>query len=124
RRRSDWRAVFVGDGDVLEEMKLLAQALGVGDDVHFTGWLETERLVEVLASATVCLVPDPMSPLNDVSTLVKVAEYMAVACPVAAYDLQETRRTAGRAAAFASSNDPSALADVVEELLDDAERRA
>jgi len=40
RRRQDWHAVFVGEGDVLEEMKLLAQRLGLSQVVEFTGWLD------------------------------------------------------------------------------------
>jgi len=123
-RRDDWRAVFVGEGDVLEQTKELAAALGVDGDVDFLGWLDTERLVQVLATATVCVVPDPKNPLNDVSSMVKVVEYMAMSRPVAAYELEETRITAGDAAAYATPNDPKSLADVIDRLLDDPDLRA
>jgi len=123
-RRRDWRALFVGEGDVLESMKALSSRLGLDDHVSFTGWLEGDRLRAVVKSADVCLAPDPSNPLNDRSTMVKVVEYMALARPIAAYDIPETRVSAGEAAAYAPANDPHALADVVDALLDDGERRA
>ncbi|MBM2824188.1 MAG: glycosyl transferase group 1 family protein [Thermoleophilia bacterium] len=66
-----------------------------------------------------CLSPEPKDDLNDVSTLVKVAEYMAFGKPVVAYDLAETRRTAQAAALYASPSDPASLAGCIEQLLDD-----
>jgi hypothetical protein len=49
--------------------------------------------------------PEPKNPLNDASTLIKVAEYMSMAKPIVAFDLAETRYTAGRSAAYAAPND-------------------
>ena len=37
-RRDDWHAIFIGEGDVLEDMRALAAELGVGDRVEFAGW--------------------------------------------------------------------------------------
>lgn len=124
RLRTDWRALFVGEGDVLPAMKRLTTQLALDDHVSFTGWLEGERLRTVVRSADVCLAPDPSNPLNDRSTMVKVVEYMALARPIAAYDLPETRVSAGDAARYAPANDPAALADVIHALLVDDERRA
>ena len=46
---------------------------------------------EVLSTADVGLSPDPLNPLNDVSTMNKTMEYMAFGLPVVAFDLRETR---------------------------------
>ena len=124
RRRQNWHAVFVGEGDVLAEMKLLAQRLGLSQVVEFTGWLDEDQVVDVVANADVCLVPDPPGPLNDISSMVKVVEYMAAARAIAAYPLPEARATAGDAAAYAARGEPEALAAVVDALLEDPERRA
>jgi glycosyltransferase involved in cell wall biosynthesis len=72
----------------------------------------------------VCLAPEPSNPLNDVSTMIKVAEYMAMARPIVAYDLPETRATAQGAALYATSGDPSELARCISLLLSDRERRS
>lgn len=124
RTRSDWHAVFGGDGEVLPEMKRLSRELGLDEHLEFPGWLDDESLIGLLATADVCLAPEPSSPLNDKSTLVKIAEYMAMAKPVACFDLAESRVTAGEAAAYASPNDTDELARVLSDLLDNPDRRA
>jgi glycosyltransferase involved in cell wall biosynthesis len=123
-RRTDWRALFLGAGDALTEMERLSTELGLEDHVEFGGWAGDERIGELLATADVGLAPDPRSPLNDASTMIKVAEYMSMGLPVVAFDLPESIVTAGDAALFAADNDDAAFADRVEELLDDPDLRA
>ena len=51
---------------------------------------------------------------------------MAVAKPVVAFDLRETRATAGDSASYATADTPDAFADAIDRLLDDgreAERK-
>lgn len=124
KRRADWQAVFLGSGDSLPDMKRLAVELDLVDHVEFAGWAGDERVGELLATADVGLAPDPRSPLNDASTMVKVAEYMSMAVPVVAFDLPESVVTAEAAALFAAGNDEAAFADRVEDLLNDPELRA
>jgi len=50
-------------------------------------------------------------------------EYMAFELPVVAFDLVETRVSAGDAAAYATANDVAEYADVIVWLLDDEVRR-
>jgi glycosyltransferase involved in cell wall biosynthesis len=123
-RRRDWRAIFLGAGDALEGMKDLTAQLGLDEDVEFDGWAGDSRIVSVLSTADVCLAPDPKSPLNDRSTMIKVIEYMAMGRAIVSFDLQESRVTAGDAALYAPANDESAFADRIEELLDQPELRA
>jgi len=123
-RRQDWHAVFMGDGDVLEEMRGLAGELGLGGCTEFTGWVEQETIRRVLSSADVCLAPDPQSPLNDVSSMVKISEYMAMSKPFVSFDLTESRLAAGAAGAFAAPGDHAAFAGLVSALLEDPGRRS
>ena len=58
-----------------------------------------------LSTADVCLSPDPLNPLNDVSTMNKVMEYMAMGRPIVSFDLREARVSAGDAAVYAPAND-------------------
>ena len=115
--------VVVGDGDALEDLRRQSAALRLDDHVHFTGWLSTSRCLAMLAGADVCVVPDPSNPYNDASTMVKTMEYMALARAVVAFDLPETRISAGPAAVYARPNDEAALARAVAALLDDPRRR-
>jgi glycosyltransferase involved in cell wall biosynthesis len=123
RKRTDWHAVFVGDGDAAADARRLAQALGIDGHVTFTGFLATSDVVRVLSTADICLSPEPRSPLNDASTFIKVAEYMALGRPIVAYDLHESRFSAGEAAAYATPDDVESFASRIDELLDDPERR-
>jgi glycosyltransferase involved in cell wall biosynthesis len=122
-RGEDWHAVFVGDGEVRARMSEFAGELGISHLVEFPGWQDEREVRRWLSSADVCLAPDPPSPLNDLSTMAKVPEYMAMGRPTASYDLAETRVSAGPAALYAVSPDPPALADCIDRLLEDPERR-
>jgi glycosyltransferase involved in cell wall biosynthesis len=122
--RTDWHAVFVGSGDAFDAMVELSRALGLEDRVEFTGRVPDADLVRYLSTADVCLSPDPRNPLNDVSTMNKVLEYMAMGRPIVSFDLKEARVSAGDAALYAPDDDESAFAKLVAALLDDPEKRA
>lgn len=123
KNRQDWHAIFVGDGDARPEMTALSHELGLSDAVEFTGRIPDEELLRILRTADVCLAPDPKNPLNDLSTMNKIVEYMAMSRPIVSYDLAEARVSAADAAIYAEPNDESSFADAIAELLDDPERR-
>lgn len=123
-RRDDWHAILAGEGEVLGAMRALAADLGLGDVVEFAGWLGDPDLRRLLSTADVCIAPDPPSPLNDASTMVKIPEYMAMGRPIASYDLIESRASAGDAALYATQQNPEGLGRSLDELLGDPERRS
>ncbi|QKW03137.1 glycosyltransferase family 4 protein [Streptomyces sp. NA02536] len=122
--RTDWHAVFVGGGDTFDAMVELSRRLGLSEQVQFTGRVPDADLVRYLSSADVCLSPDPRNPLNDVSTMNKVLEYMVMGRPLVSFDLKEARVSAGEAAVYAPADDESEFARLIALLLDDPEKRA
>ncbi|MFC0864150.1 glycosyltransferase family 4 protein [Sphaerimonospora cavernae] len=122
-RRTDWHAVFIGAGDAFDAMVALSRKLGLSDLVEFTGRIPDEDLLRYLSTADVCLAPDPYNPLNDVSTMNKIMEYMAMGRPVVSFDLREARVSAGDAAVYAPPNDESEFAKLISFLLDAPEER-
>ncbi|MCZ6835879.1 MAG: glycosyltransferase family 4 protein [Planctomycetota bacterium] len=114
---------FIGGGDSYEDLVELSQRLGLQDHVEFTGRIPDEQLREYLSTADLGLAPDPKNPLNDVSSMNKIVEYMAMSLPVLSFDLRESRRTAGQAAAYVPDNDERQYAKVMIELLHDLLRR-
>jgi asparagine synthase (glutamine-hydrolysing) len=119
RGRTDCQFVFVGDGDARAGLERLADELQIGPWVDFPGWADEERVFTYLSSADLGIEPN----LEEVVSPVKVQEYMAFELPVAAFDLPETRLLAGPAAALAPPGDVAALADTIDDLLDDPRRR-
>jgi glycosyltransferase involved in cell wall biosynthesis len=122
-KRTDFYCVIIGDGDSREELELLSKTLGLEDHVWFTGFISDEDLMRYLSTTDICLDPNPSNPLNDVSTWIKVMEYMALGKPIVSFDLKETRTSAGDAAVYVPPNDEAAFARAIASLMDDSGRR-
>lgn len=121
--RDDCHFSFIGDGDALGDMQTLTNELGLDEFVTFTGWLSRDAVFAYLSTADLALQPDPKSERTDASTASKTMEYMAFGLPVVAFDVDETKRSAGDAALYAHGNDPVELAELIVGLLDDPGRR-
>jgi glycosyltransferase involved in cell wall biosynthesis len=124
RGRRDCHFAFLGDGEAFDDMQHLTAQLGLTDDVTFTGWVSSEEVYDYLGTADVGLQPDPKNLRTDLATATKTMEYMAFGLPIVAFDVDETRMSAGEAAVYAEGNDPRMLGDLVVSLLDDPARRA
>ena len=122
--RDDVSFTFMGSGDCYDELVALREELHLTDHLELPGRVPDQTVIEVLSTADVGLSPDPRNPLNDVSTMNKTLEYMAFGLPVLAFDLKETRVSAGDGAAYVSEDDPAAYARALVDLLDDEASRA
>jgi glycosyltransferase involved in cell wall biosynthesis len=123
RGRTDVRAVLMGFGDCLEDLRRECDELDLEEVVTFTGRVGPSEIAQHLSAADIGLCPDAKTPLNDVSTMNKTMEYMAYCLPSVSFDLVETRVSAGDTALYAPSGDLEAFADAIERLLDDDELR-
>ena len=121
--RDDVAFTFMGAGDSYDEIVALRDELGLRDYLELPGRVPDDTVFDVLSTAAVGLSPDPKNPLNDVSTMNKTMEYMAFGLPVVAFDLKETRVSAGESASYVPSGDVAAYAAAIVQLLDDADRR-
>lgn len=121
--RSDFHCIFMGSGDAFDDMVQLSHQLGVDDIVEFPGRVSDEYVQRCLSTADVCLSPDPKNPLNNLSTMNKVLEYMAMGRPIVSFDLVEARVSADHAAVYVPANDEFAFARAIDALLSDADLR-
>jgi len=96
-RRLDVELLIIGDGPQRQAVEERARALGVDDRLSVTGWVPYEQVPALLASAHVGLDTAPLTEVNHGSTMVKIAEYLAVGLPVVASALRETQLTGGPA---------------------------
>lgn len=121
--RTDISFTLIGSGDCYESLVALRDELGLREYVEFTGRAPDELVFKVFSTADVGVSPDPKNPLNDVSTMNKTMEYMSFELPVVAFDLRETRVSAGDAAVYAPPNEVAAYAKAIVDLIDDEPRR-
>jgi len=122
--RDDIAFTLIGSGDCFDELVALRDELRLAGHVEFTGRAPDELVTSVLSTADVGLSPDPKNPLNDVSTMNKTMEYMAFELPVIAFDLRETRVSAGDAGVYVTPNDVHEYAAAIVKLMDDEPERA
>jgi glycosyltransferase involved in cell wall biosynthesis len=122
--RSDVAFTFMGGGDCHQQLLSLRGELELQEYLELPGRVPDETVFDVLSTADIGLCPDPLNPLNDVSTMNKTMEYMAFGLPVVAFDLKETRVSAGDAATYIEDGDVAGYARAVVELLDQPETRA
>jgi glycosyltransferase involved in cell wall biosynthesis len=124
-KRTDVGFLLIGSGDELEAAQQLSAELGLTEHVEFTGRInDLAEIADALGSTDVCVCPDPHNPFNDVSSMNKVVEYMALGKPVAAYGLTETRATLADGGVYAAQPTPEGLANAIGTLLDDPAMRA
>jgi glycosyltransferase involved in cell wall biosynthesis len=122
-QRRDFHVHLVGGGTELPQLQKYAGELGITDHVTFAGQQPYAGVVTAIASADVCVCPDPKTPMNDRANFVKVSEYMCLARPVVAFDLSEVRHSAADAALYATPNDEREFAAKIEYLLQHPEER-
>lgn len=114
---------IVGDGPAAAEMMRLCEQAGVSGRVRFTGRVAHREVAPLIADADIAVDPAPGTPLNHGSTMIKIAEYMACGRPLVAYDLRETRQTAGDAGLYAPCGDQDAFAELIALLARDGDLR-
>lgn len=122
--RDDVQCVLMGGGPHQPVIARYAEQIGVGDCCTFLGRVSDATICRVLSSADIGVDPDPKTAWSDKSTMNKVVEYMFFGLPVLAYDLHETRVSAGEAGRYVEANNEQALARGIGALLDDAASRA
>jgi glycosyltransferase involved in cell wall biosynthesis len=121
--RDDIAFTVIGSGDCFDDLVALRDELGLAGHVEFTGRAPDDLVSQVMSTADLGLSPDPKNPLNDLSTMNKSMEYMAFGLPLVAFDLRETRVSAGDAAVYVEPNDVRQYAAAIVALMDDEPRR-
>jgi glycosyltransferase involved in cell wall biosynthesis len=112
---------IVGGGDErIDELRRLADALGVGTRVELSGPVTPARRFEVIADASICLLPSTNTSLGGRYTSpLKLFEYMAMGKPVVAGNLPAMRDVLqhGRNGLLADPESPQAFAACIRDLI-------
>src|SRR5208283_2390300 len=122
--RRDVHFTCVGGGPGLAGLRKMVEEKNLVDVIDFTGRVTDEQLLEILSTADVCVNPDKPCEMNDISTMIKIMEYMALGKPIVQFDLREGRFSAQEAALYADTrNQAPDFAAKILWLLDHAEER-
>lgn len=121
----DTSFTIIGKGDAFDSLQQEAQSLGLFEDelVKFTGRVSDLDLRRYLSTADFGIAPDPKDPLNDLCTMNKIIEYMAMGLPIVSFDLKESRFSAQDAAVYIPDNDEKAMGQAMIDLMADPARR-
>ena len=124
KQRQDVQFAIVGGGTDVEKLKKLSESMGLSAYVDFYGRVDDETMVDVLNTADICVNPDKPTVMNNLSTMNKIMEYMALKKPIVQFDLKEGRVSAQAASLYAINDDTKDFADKMMWLLDnEAERK-
>jgi glycosyltransferase involved in cell wall biosynthesis len=103
--RNDVHFTCVGGGPGLAGLRKMVRDKSIEDIMNFTGRVPDAQLLDILSTADVCVNPDKPCPMNSISTMIKIMEYMALGKPIVQFDLAEGRFSAGEASLYANNQD-------------------
>lgn len=121
--RNDVQFICVGDGTELVNILRYVKQKKLENYFSFTGRVSDAAMLEALNTADVCVNPDEYNEMNNLSTMNKIMEYMALGKPIVQFDLKEGRFTAREASLYAKPNDPVDMADKILYLLENEKCR-
>lgn len=124
KARRDIHFCLVGGGPSLAGLEQLSKSKGLDQFITFTGRVSDEALFEMLSTADVGVNPDRVNPMNNISTMNKILEYLAFSKPIVQFDVVEGRYSADCASLYAAPNDPVDFADKILYLIDNPAVRA
>ena len=110
---------LIGDGPERPYLQSMATELRLNSNVNFLGRVSDDILKETVLDADVAVNPDRPSKMNDLSSMNKIVEYMALGLPIVQFSCLEGERTALDAGLSVKTNSARALAETLHELLSD-----
>lgn len=122
-KRKDIQFAIVGGGTELQTIKELTHKMELQDYVDYYGRVDDETMINILNTAEVCVNPDKPTQMNNLSTMNKIMEYMALKKPIVQYDLKEGRVSAQKASLYAENTSPESFAEKILWLFDNPDAR-
>ncbi|NSW94485.1 MAG: glycosyltransferase family 4 protein [Bacteroidales bacterium] len=118
------RFIIVGDGSYRKDLEKLAERLGIGSLVNFTGRKSYNEMMEILSSSDAAVIPHLRTDNNDASSPNKLYQYMYLGKPVITADCLSLKRIVTETGAgFVYKNDsPDDLAKLIINIRSDKSR--
>jgi glycosyltransferase involved in cell wall biosynthesis len=122
--RRDIHFTCIGGGPGLPGLQQMVRDKHLEDMVNFTGRIPFKDLLEILSTADICVNPDKPCEMNDISTMIKIMEYMALGKPIVQFDLKEGKFSAQETSLYADTkNQVQDFANRILWLIDNPDER-
>lgn len=121
KERDDVQLAIIGGGTSLEALIEHSEKIGLQEHVDFYGRISDALMIDILNTADICVNPDRPTAMNNLSTMNKIMEYMALKKAIVQFDLKEGRFSAMEASLYAK--DVEDFAKKMGVLLDDEPMR-
>ena len=95
--------------------------MALDEHVDFYGRVSDELMIDILNTADVCVNPDKPTTMNNLSTMNKIMEYMALKKPIVQFNLKEGKFSAQQASLYAENTED--FANKINLLLNDQDLR-
>jgi glycosyltransferase involved in cell wall biosynthesis len=122
-KRKNVQFAIIGGGTELQAIKELTEKMELQDYVDYYGRVDDETMVNILNTTDICVNPDKPTEMNNLSTMNKIMEYMALKKPIVQYDLKEGRVSAQNASLYAENSSPENFAEKILWLFDNPDVR-
>lgn len=122
-KRDNVQFAIIGGGTELQTLKDLTIRMELQDYVDYYGRVDDKILVDILNTSDICVNPDKPTVMNNLSTMNKIMEYMALKKPIVQYDLKEGRVSAEKASLYAKNNCTKNFAEKILWLCDNPKIR-
>lgn len=122
-RRDNVDFMIVGSGDRFGELHLLAEQLGLGGKIVFTGAVNHEMVPQYIAAADVAVACFEDNKQTRTKSPLKIVEYLASGKAIVASDVGEARNMINGCGILAAPGDAGSLAQGIETLLKDPQLR-
>ena len=114
---------LIGDGPERRHLESLSSELGLTQNVIFHGRVSDGELQKIVLEADIAVNPDRPSKMNDLSSMNKIVEYMALGRPIVQFACIEGEKTALEASVNVQGADSESLAQELLNLLSDETKR-
>ena len=121
--RDDITFALVGPGDVHDQLRADVRGRHLEDAVFVLDGVNDDMVRAYLSTADICVNVDESVGMNDLTVMRKVVEYMAAGRAVVQFPLKEMSRICGDTAVYARNGDAHDLAQKIQDVMDDPERR-
>lgn len=122
QKRSDVNLLILGDGEDSEQIRHLITEKGLSNNVKMMGRVDPELVPVYFQLADLSIDPRPASVAAESSISMKMIESIVAGTPCVTADIGDLKLVGGESVVAVSPGNPSALAETIDQLLNDNER--